>query len=193
LAHFSATFSPGLQQLVQNRVRNSGELVTQQTAWQLGGYFYQDANGVLATQDMFGTYPPLGPSFDPANPPASFAALSSSNVTFYVNPSNISTSSSNTLPAVYTLDANAALIPPHLAAPTQVTVRTFGYTLFSGLPGRLPAKRGGRYQTYTGSDVDMAVPCTLAIDPQTGVAFYTQAEDPNAPSLAQEVWIVMVY
>lgn len=221
LAHFRAVLDPRLNTLVQHRQINRGEVVRTQTGKRLAGYLYRDANGVLARKGVSGrpamvSYPVLTDQYDPANPPAAFAALADSTATFFAEPNQTSLGTFADASPTATVNADAAFAPPSLRLPTSVLSRTFGHAYDQ--PAGMQA--GGRYRYYSRAATTSAIVSSLAVDLPTGVAFYTQSQQPpeltnlpdvtlahSSPPLAGfraapdlklvpsplPVWIVMVY
>ena len=243
LTSFRAVVNPAQGRLVQHCERFSGELVRQQTGARVAGYLYRDANGVLVTNGgsmpaysgrtyAYTTgssaptpvsYSQLGADFDPANPPASFAALTDANASFYVLPDNIVadpthrfTAKSQAVHSNSSLDPQAPFVAAQLRLPTQVDLHTFGHRYLTTTLNQ----PGGRYRNYSKYGTGYAVPSAIAVDNSTGVTFYTQtpppASDENStpatsdsaaplsgfypvpdPKLPRptgvSVWIVMVY
>ena len=220
LAHFRAVLNPRQNRLVQHREIYEGEVVRTQTGKRIAGYLYRDADGVLATsgKSRSGTvYPALGDSFDPANPPASFAALADPASDFIAVESNTSLGSLSGVPTTATTDPNAPFVAPHLRLPTSVRVRTFGHR-YDTYTANQP---GGRYRNYSDRGTSFAELSSLAVDTASGITFYIQAPPPatrddaatftethSSPPLAgfraasdfklyrpdwRTVWIVMVY
>lgn len=216
LTHYRAVLNPKMKRLVQNREISSGEVAVWQTARQLAGYLYRDANGVLAVS-LGAAYPALTPSFDLANPPANFANLADPLAQFSAWKDATSLGRLAAIPTTATVDPNAPFLPPHLRLPTSVRTRTFGhrYDISVG------TQAGGRFRRYDGDGTSYADPSALEVDPLSGLTFYTQATPPvsyedtvsftdshsflpftgfrYAPDFKQprlttkSVWIVMVY
>ena len=181
LTHYRAVLNPKMKRLVQSREISSGEVAVWQTARQLAGYLYRDANGVLAVS-LGAAYPALTPSFDPANPPASFANLADPLTQFSAWKDATSLGRLAAIPMTATVDPNAPLLPPHVRLPTSVRTRTFGhrYDISVG------TQAGGRFRRYDGYGTSFADPSALEVDPLSGLTFYTQAT-PQAPYIGNVV------
>jgi hypothetical protein len=221
LAGFRVAINSRQGRLVQHWDRYEGEVLRQQTGTSLAGYLYRDANGVVVTSGS--NYPKLDIHFDPANPPANFAALSDPNVTFFASSDNVvadptlaHTPASKDVPSNSTLDAAAPFAPAQLRLPAFVASRTFGHRYTLPTVNQI----GARYRHYSNYGTNYAMPSGIAVDNASGVTFYTQAAPPSeseswAPFVADtlpplsgfrvmpdpkwqrtdtpRVWIVMVY
>ncbi len=226
LAHYRALINPKQNRLVQHREIYAGEIVREQTGKRIAGYLYRDANGVLAARISppivdFGVtvqnYPLLGSDFDPANPPANFAALADPNAKFSTFKDDTSLSSFYSISTSATVDPNAPFVAAHLRLPTSVQTRTLGHRYSIAVINQ----PGGRYRRYEGEGTGYAELSSLASDAMSGITFYTQSAVPagnvnpndfvekhTSPPLAgfrapsdfklakpawSSVWIVMVY
>ena len=223
LASFRASTDPRQSRLVQHCEIFSGEAVRQQTGSELMGYLYRDANGTLVTKALstppsgFVLYPRLGLDFDPTNPPASFAALANANGNFSAYPQDVAQDPTHAhpalatdIPAQFSTDPNAPLLPAYLRLPSQVDLHTFGHKYSSNSIDQ----PGARYRSYSAYGTSYAIPSSLAVDSYSGAVFYTQAQppatdqftvpapskdafspvlDPKLPPARAKVWIVMVY
>ncbi|MGB8167297.1 MAG: hypothetical protein WCF18_07375 [Chthoniobacteraceae bacterium] len=188
LTSFRAVINPKQSRLVQHREIFSGEIARQQTGLKVAGYLYRDANGVFATEIASATaviYPPLGATFDPANPPTSHARLAAADGFFYARPASVvihpalpGLARSNFKLADFTLAADTALLPPQLRGPTAVHLRTFGHRYASTELDQ----PGGRYRNYSHYGTGYAVASGVAVDGASGLTFYTQAPPPDPNS-----------
>ncbi len=206
LTSFRAVINPKQSRLVQHREIFRGEIAREQTGLKVAGYLYRDANGVFATEvassEAAVTYPhvltlgqsqlhpPLGATFDPANPPASHALLAAADGFFYakqasvvIHPTFPGLAKSNFKLADFTLAADTALLPPQLRGPSAVHLRTFGHR-FASTEIDQP---GGRYRSYLKYGTQYSVPSGVAVDGATGVTFYTQAPPPDPNSNTEVV------
>jgi hypothetical protein len=195
LTRFRALISPREGRLILHAEHCSGEVVRKQTGKTLVGYLYRDANGVLASQgqstgwvrvsgELDHFYGKLGPdNYDPANPPADHAALADPSARFYASRSDIlspggdwirTSFSPVGIPASYSTNPDAPLVPAHLRLPTSVSVRTFGHNFLSSALDQ----PGARFQHYRNYGTEYATPSAIAVDRLTGATFYTQAPPP---------------
>jgi hypothetical protein len=195
LVRFRAAINPRSGHLVQHRLRAQGEVVRAQTGQRLAGYLYRDANGVLAKTGQTSSYrfwsetnavvfPPLGPDFDPANPPADFSLLVKPGIPFiaYKQLTTLqaatdpySSTYGTQIPPHVSIDATAPWVNAHLREPSAVRSRNFGYKYTS--PMRL--QPGGRYREFSAGSTRLAAASQLAVDGGSGVSFYTQATEPG--------------
>ncbi len=199
LLYFSAQFNNRQSRLNQHREIATGEVVRTQTGRRLAGYLYKDANGVLATSGQSNAssgrwdssptiiYPVMVPTFDAQNLPSEIAALNSTTAQFYSDNAVTSRASTqlgpnapaNQLPSWYSTNPNAPFVQAHLRQPTNLTLSTFGHSYISHTTNQT----GARYRNYSGIGTGFAIPSSLAIDPNTGLTFYTQ---PPAPAIIEE-------